>query len=249
MRLNVSGALLLAPICFAQQAPTNCRTPLGVPCHTVHFRDSAWSYQQGLLDLLLDRYAFYTVEAVRSDGSFYLGADVLAHESPFGPATLYLAPGDELVRIFPHNRTFSSRGPLIWHDRPYRRSAENDSVCRTGILHFGNDFRQEGQRSIAGVPVFRWLRGNGQHGDEEIYLAPSLDCLALKFHNVRYNWFFIPVFIQDLEATSVVWGEPDSVFFAIPVGYRQVEDPGLPKLLQYLERQKQFSSNPALRTK
>jgi hypothetical protein len=182
-------------------------------------------YQSWVLDLLLDRYAFYTVEAVRSDGSFYLGADVLAHESPFGPATLYLAPGDELVRIFPHNRTFSSRGPLIWHDRPYRRSAENDSVCRTGIIHFGNDFRQEGQRSIAGVPVFRWVRGNGQHGDEEIYLAPSLDCLALKFHNVRYNWFFIPVFIHDLEATSVVWGEPDSVFFAIPVGYRQVEDP------------------------
>ena len=102
---------------------------------------------------------------------------------------------------------------------------------------------------MVGIFNIGGVRGNGQRGDEEIYLAPSLDCLALKIHNVRCNWFFIPVSIQDLEATSVVWGEPDSGLFVIPVGYRQVEDPGLPNLLRYLEHQKQFSSNPAARTK
>ena len=224
-------ALLLVPICFAQQVPTTCRTSLGVPCYTVHFQTNHWEYfRHGLLDAR--HFTENSVRAERSDGSSY---DSIANSS----VNMYLAARDEVVRIFPSDRTFSSRGPLIWHDRPYRRSAQNDGVCSTGILHWGTDFRQEGQGSIAGVPVFRWVRGNGQHGDQEIYLAPSLDCLALKIREVRCGRFYIPIAIQDTEATSVIWGEPDPGLFVIPASYTQVEDPGLPGLLRFLEPQKQ----------
>jgi hypothetical protein len=230
MSSGMTAAGLLATICFAQHVPTSCRTPFGVPCYTVHFQTDDWEYfRRGPLDIR--HFTQESIQAARSDGSSYQSRSDLS-------VAIYLTSRDEVVRIFPNDRTFSSRSPLIWHDRPYRRSADNDGVCRTGILHWGTDFRQEGQASIAVVPVFRWVRGNGQHGDEEIFLAPSLDCLPLKTRSLRFGRFYIPIAIQDMEATSVIWGEPDPSLFVIPANYKQVEDPGLPSLLRYLDHQR-----------
>ncbi len=138
----------------------------------------------------------------------------------------------------PRDRTFSSREPLIWHDRPYRRSKEGDANCSTGILHSGTDFRETGRDTIAGVPVVKWQRGDGLHWKEEIYLAPSLDCVALRIEEIRRNRWYLPKFSHSVEAIAIEWGEPRPELFAIPAGYRQVEDPALPRLLRFVEQQR-----------
>ena len=224
----------------------DCRTPLGVPCYTIHYENSQW---QNAYKIPPDirHYSLTGVHAVRRDGSSYSTAEWESHvffqgskkSPPF--VDLYLAPQDLVVRIFHKDRTFSSREPLIWHDRPYRRSKDGDANCSSGILHSGTDFRQTGWDTVLGLRAAKWERGDGRYNVEEIYLAPALDCAALKGYTVRRTSWFLPKYVRSFEATSIEWGEPKAELFAVPADYRQVEDPSLPRLLEHIERQKRFS--------
>ena len=234
-------AFLAATVSASAQGPgSDCRTPLGIPCHSIHFKSSQWqNFKNGFLDIRHSRHT--QVRAVRRDGSSYSGGQIQAYAllnkwlEGKTHTHLYLAPEDRVIRILHEKRSFTSREPMIWHDRPYRRSKDGDANCSTGIRHFGVDLRQTGTSTVAGVPVVKWERGDGRSWAEEVYLAPSLDCETLKSYMIRRTPWGPPTFIHSVEATSVEWGEPKAEFFVVPPDYQQIEDPMLP----YLQRGRQ----------
>lgn len=225
---------------FAQQqgqSSTLCRTPLGIPCSTIRYQESQFFFG-GLGDVEYNR--SWSVRAVRSDGSFVTQRDTqslslrgyrLLRDSSF----MYLSPQDELIRVNHGQQTVSGRSPRIWHDRPYRRSKDGDKFCSSGILHNGTDFKLEGESTVAGVPVMKWTRGDKWNGDE-IYLAPSLDCAALKSYTVRRRGWFLPRIVSSSEAISVEFGEPKPELFTVPSEYKRLEDPHQNRLLQFVQR-------------
>jgi hypothetical protein len=137
---------------------------------------------------------------------------------------MYLALPDRVVHVSHKNRTFLRETPRFWHDRPWRRSVEGDALCSTGIRHQGGDFHHTGTETLLGIRTQRWSRPLGNGGEEDIWLAPELDCLMLKRESVRRNALRWPVFIDSKEATSIRWGEPDAKLFVIPPDYREVSD-------------------------
>lgn len=214
---------------WAGEAGTSCRTPLGVPCHTIHSRIENWVFfRTGIFSI--DHYTQEHVEAVRQDGS---GAHQITSENGtlFGQAVrheyagFYLAAQDRIYSLSPGQQTYSSRSPQIWHDRPYRRSKNGDATCSTGILHNGTDFHQAGTETMLGLTVVHWRRSLGYGGREDLYLAPDLDCAVLKYKAVHHTSLHVPKFILSGEATRIDWGEPSPQLFTIPVGYREVANP------------------------
>jgi hypothetical protein len=231
----------LSLIVLAAAAFAECRTPLGQPCYTIEFRQSQWIlFHRGVTDF--QHSSLRRTHAVRGDGSVWGTSEQSGFSLVRGVASgsmstsMYLAPQDRVIRIFPADRTFSSRVPLIWHDRPYRRSAAGDALCVTGIRHNGTDFRHAGTAAVLGIPVQRWMRSLGNGGGEDIWLAPELDCLALKREAVYRNHLRLPTLIDSMEMVSVRWGEPDPQLFRIPPGYREVSDPSLPRLREFVRR-------------
>lgn len=137
---------------------------------------------------------------------------------------LYLSPENAIITVNYNSRTIARREPLIRHDLPYRRAAEHDLTCESGIRHFGTDFSRKSETTVAGIPVVIWRRSLG-NGSEEQYLAPSLDCMPLKTYKILKNQWWLPTFIDSFEASSVQFGEPAADLFALPSGYRQIENP------------------------
>ena len=218
------------------QSSNGCRTPLDVPCFTVTVERGQWR-ARSLRDF---GYATWReTHAVRRDGSW--AGSMTWDFSLRGPLqgertdSMFLMPEGRIVRVFHKDQTFSSRTPLIWHDRPYRRSKPGDTVCSSGILHNGTDFHLAGTDTVAGIPVVKWSR-NYAKLKEDIYLAPSLDCRALKGVQLHLNDWHIPVFRNWMEATAVKLGEPDPAWFMVPGGYREIEDPSLPGLKRFVEK-------------
>jgi hypothetical protein len=223
----------LALVCFSivvhaqtQNATPVCRTPLGIPCHTIRVKTEQWIL--GISDFQHSKAE--RVTATSSDGSIYSMFQsegyVLyrgAYSYP-GSVQIYQASTDQVIRVFPDSRTFSSRAPLIWHDRPYRRSKVGDSTCSTGILHNGTDFKYAGFQNVLGMQTARWHRDRVNGGYEDRYLAVDLDCAELKSKVVSNNWLHVPVFIDSYEANKIEWGEPDQKLFLVPTDYRQVPD-------------------------
>lgn len=243
-----------------------CRTPLGVPCYTIQYSHSQWQFANRVITGVrgadgrteiqrkdsfdrIRRVIRRTAVAVRRDGSRVSRTDE-SRSSDFlggtfkigGPsASMYLAPQDQVVSIFYDDGTFSSRPPLIWHDRPYRRSKDGDTTCSSGILHFGTDFHYAGESSVAGIRVARWVRGSWSSTlDEEEDLAPSLDCACLKTRRIYFSRWHLPIFMDSMEATSVQLGEPKSDLFSIPAGYRQVKDPQEQRLRNHIAQSAKY---------
>jgi len=217
-------------------AQPSCRTSIGIPCYTIRATHTQW---QALAQdpLKISKVTETNVRAVRRDGSFVAFGE-MKEELLFGGllgakqgAQLYLAPENAIVKVNRTEHTISRREPLIWHDLPYRRSADGDSTCQTGIRHFGSDFQLNGNSTVAGVPVVKWSRADGS---EDHYLAPSLDCIELKREKIKRNRLWIPIFTSRWEATSVELGEPKPELFVLPTDYKQVEDPERARLLQFL---------------
>ena len=232
---------ILPLVITAAAAYADCRTPLGLPCYTIEFTQSQWVLFHSLKNLPHHSSTRRT-HALRSDGSVwgrgeYSSFSLTGGSSGRGTSiSMYLAPQDRVIRVFPADRTYSTREPLIWHERPYRRSATGDLVCATGIRHNGTDFRHAGAATVLGIRVQRWYRSLGNGGSEEIWLAPELDCLALKREAVYRNSLRLPSMIDSMEATAVRWGEPDPKLFLLPQGYREIEDPALPRLREFVRR-------------
>ena len=241
-QLQVFAFLATIGCTLAQaQTQTSCRTPLGVPCHTITFQSSQWqTFRNGAL--AIQNHRSTDVHALGRDGSryhsrhpqafvFFGGSEKLGEQISF-----YSGPDDRIVRIFHDKRSFSRREPVIWHDRPYRLSKDGDQGCKSGIRHYGTDFRQTGIGAIAGVPVVKWERGDGYYFAEEVHLAPSLDCATLKLYSIRRTSWHFPQYVRSIEAKSIEWGDPRPDLFLVPAGYQQVEDPSRAGLLRFVER-------------
>jgi hypothetical protein len=193
---------------------------------------------------------FYRQSAYSSDGS--VASEITFEHIPLIGANeiesrmseLYLRPADRVVRVFYKDHTFSSREPIIWHDRPFRRSKNNDTTCASGILHSGTDFTLTGEHTILGIKAFRWYRALEYGGYEEQYLAPALDCLCLRAAQVHRNVFRIPFFTSGIEVTSVKFGEPNRALFQVPTDYRQVPDPYGERLRRFVEANGRRASTP-----
>jgi hypothetical protein len=185
-----------------------CRTGIGIPCYTIQGEETQWQlFRDGITDLREYR-SVYT-RAVRPDGSTVSLSDG-SLERPFRRtkidhhfSTLFLAPINELLSVDRQQKTISRREPLIWHDLPYRRAANGDYSCTTGILHFGTHYKMIGTGFVAGVPTVRWYGRNGANGFDEIDLAPSLDCIPLKTYRIHRNSFYVPTFVD-------TWKRPPS---------------------------------------
>lgn len=224
-RLLLAGAIALAVW------GADCRTPLGVPCSTIRFEQTQWQFfRDGPLDY--SHYTETTLKAVRRDGSFVDRIERQQMRKWSGRETqaaalvsMYLAPDDQVIRIDHGAGTISRREPLIWNDRPYRYSSPGDRTCASGIRHWGAHFFLRGTDTVAGVAVIRWTGANPGGGYTEVFLAPSLDCRPLKTHVVLRKFGVLPTFISTTEAVSVELGEPKPELFAVPSGYREVEDP------------------------
>jgi len=250
-----------------QSVSTDCTTPLGIPCYTIQYSTSQWQFskpvlhvqrtangrvetiQQGALPDRFTRIVSHWTTAVRRDGSILYRTDDSWSFSLFGrpsfnagpQASLYLAPTDQVVRIQHSDRTVSFRLPLIWHDRPFRRSKDGDKNCSSGILHFGTDFQYAGDTIIAGIPVSKWVRGSfWAKLHEEVYLASSLDCTCLKASKLFRNAWHLPTVVNSMVVSSVRLGEPDPKLFEIPAGFRQVQDSSEQRLRDFMARQAQF---------
>ena len=223
---------------LSQQAP--CRTPLGVPCYTLRGEYTQWqAFREGWTDIR--QFKTLSLSAVRRDGSNVTVRDG-SHGDLFDSAAvrwktalLFLAPDKSIVTLNHTAQTISRREPLIWHDLPYRRSIDGDAICSSGIRHSGTDFTMAGTATVLGIPVVKWRRSLSNGGSEEQYLAPSLDCIALKLNRTYKNNWWIPTLIDSWEVTSVTLGEPAPGLFALPAGYRPVEDPRRGQLLMYLD--------------
>jgi hypothetical protein len=225
--------LLIPPAALAAEPPAMCETPLGVPCYSIRTEWSQWIFfKKGTTDI--DHQTGQFVNALRSDGSTYANAIMTGNQA----VSLYLAPTDKVVKIFSLDATYSSREPLIWHDRPYRRSKTGDGTCSTGILHYGTDFHLDPRSSeMLGLRVVHWNRPSANGGYEDIYMAPDVDCVPLKHTTVHHNTWHVPTFVRTEEATHVEWQDPSSTLFTIPATYREIEDPALPGLRRFLTAQ------------
>lgn len=222
--LLLFGALLMT----TSGAAADCRTPLGIPCYTIHYK----SEQKSLFRLDFGAFATSSTDntfARRSDGSSYHGirrvhSDLTHGQLPaYRTNTIYDAKANRVLVILPDQEEFNMRAPRYWHDRPYRRSNEGDATCATGILHQGTDFQQSGTESILGRKAVLWRRELQYGGSEELWLAPELDCIALKMRRVSRNWLRLPEMVESMEATSVELTEPPAHFFNVPAGYREVQ--------------------------
>ena len=231
--------LVISTGMLSASAQANCTTPLGVPCVVVQFINEQWSMLHRGINY--GHFKTYGQMAWSSDGSFaYQGKDekipLLGDSQVFAShAELYLGPSDRVVRILYGDHTFSRREPIIWHDRPYRRSKPNDATCASGILHSGTDFQVQGQETILWLKTFRWYRPLENGGYEEQFLAPALDCLSLRSVRVYKNFLRFPVMTDRGEVTSIHFGEPDRAVFQIPADYKEVPDPGAEGLRRFVE--------------
>jgi hypothetical protein len=223
-------------------APTDCTTPLHVPCMVVQFVNEQWSVLHRGINYHHTKW--YQQVAYGSDGSVaseYKSENIPLIGAPetFAPtAQLYLRPSDRVVRIMHADRQYSTRDPIIWHDRPYRRAKANDPTCASGILHSGTDFHVDGEHTILGVKTFRWYRPLEYGGHEEQFLAPALDCLSLRSVAVYQNVLRFPVFTNRKEVKSIHFGEPDRALFQIPADYKEVPDPSAERLRHFVETNK-----------
>jgi hypothetical protein len=185
-------------------------------------------FRSGISDV--QRFRTDRLSAVRGDGSALsiINSDqfTLTGGRQIGKTqvSMYLAPTDQLIVIDHDEKLISIREAGMGHQPPYRLSADGDSDCAKGIQHFGTQYHLAGQETIAGIPVVKWTAG-----DDELYLAPSLDCNPLKITRIRRNSWHLPIFFDSLEALSVEFGEPRPELFLIPKGYRAVE----PRLAQF----------------
>jgi hypothetical protein len=240
--------MLLLPGVLSAASPRDCTTRLGVPCMIVESVREQWSVLTTGINYHHSK--TYHKTAYGSTGS-------IAHEVTFEKipligtaevagrgAELYLWPSDRVVRIFHSDRKFSSREPMIWHDRPYRRAKDGDKTCASGILHSGTDFQETGEHTILGMKTFRWYRPLEYGGYEEQFLAPALDCLALRSVLVQRNVLRFPVFTNRSEVISIKFGEPDRALFDIPAGYQEVPDPSAERLRRFVEANQGRASVP-----
>lgn len=218
------------PLCSvtAQQQPTDCHDVIGIPCSTIVYEHSQWQFGTQWEGWFTHHTSRDTI-AHRSDGSSAVWA-------ANGDAFLYVAPSDQVIHLNNHAKTISHRPPLIWHDRPFRRSKEGDGQCAIGIRHSGTDFHPSGDAVVAGIPVKKWERGDGWFWHEEEFLAPSLDCAALKVYQIRRNRWLIPLYSDSVEVQSVRLGEPGPSLFAVPTNYQEVKDPSEDQLREFVAR-------------
>ena len=118
--------MLLLPGLLSGASPDDCATPLRVACMTVESLDEQWSVLHRGLNF--QHFNVRQITAYSANGS--VAQQVTFENIPLIGATeifgrngeLYLGPSDRVVRLFHKDRTFSSREPIIWHDRPYRRA-------------------------------------------------------------------------------------------------------------------------------
>jgi hypothetical protein len=238
---KVSGMNVLCRLALCAAAALSlsaeCRTSLGVPCFTARITQTQWQlFRNGPADIR--KFVRTSVDAVREDSSS-VTVQESSYGSPFNTAerpqkvsSLYLAPDKQIVFLDHNARTIGRREPLSWQDLPYRRSKNGDTHCESGIRHSGTDFTRGETAVVAGIPAVRWYRSLANGGSEEIYLAPSVDCLTLKARTTMKNEWHLPVFINTMEVTSVELGEPRADLFALPSDYREIEHPHRQRLLR-----------------
>jgi hypothetical protein len=204
-----------------------CRTPLGIPCYTIQLETSLRQIFKPARRNI-SHFTESAIVAVRRDGSFVRFSQgqhlsvFLRGSTDTGPvSTLYLAPLDRVVSIDHWRHTAAFHPPRTWQDRPWRRSTDGDSECASGIRHFGADFKRVGGAWVAGIPVVRWTRKIAQDGDQDVYLAPSLDCYPLKTYATIRNRWLIPIYTESVGAVWVKLGEPDPALFALPASSKR----------------------------
>ncbi len=199
-----------------------CRTPLGIPCYTIQLETSLRQIFKPARRNI-SHFTEGAIVAVRRDGSFVRFSQgqhlsvFLGSSTDTGPvSTLYLAPLDRVAAVDHRRHTAAFHPPRTWQDRPWRRSTDGDSECATGIRHFGADFKRVSGASVAGIPVVRWTRKIALDSDQDVYLAPSLDCYPLKTYATIRNRWLIPIYTESVEAVWVKLGDPAPALFALP---------------------------------
>ena len=214
--------------CLGAQKLSACHTPLDVPCYIVHGSSTLLRIaapQAFNFDQIKSNYT----RALRRDGSsVYKNEYSISRwfniERGKGTAVdYYLADRKEIVHVEEAARTISRREPVTSSDVPHRNSVKGDETCETAIRHFGNGFRMTDNATVAATHVVKWTRPLGK-GRQDVYLAPSLDCIPLKSYRLERNALNLPVYRESDEATSVELREPGHELFKLPVGYRLVND-------------------------
>jgi hypothetical protein len=247
--MRVYALVAISAGMLSGSAPTTCTTPLRLPCMVVQSVNEKWSVLNRGVNYRHSR--SYQQIASASDGSVawetkFEEVPLIGESKVFAPtAALYLRPSDSVVHVMHADRKFSKRDPIIWQDRPYKRSKANDATCASGILHSGTDFQQTGEHTILGIKTFRWYRPLEYGGYEEQFLAPSLDCVPLRGQYVHRNMLRIPVLTNRTEVISIKFGEPDRTLFDIPAGYKEVPDTSAERVRRFVKANKRPVSLPA----
>lgn len=129
---------------------------------------------------------------------------------------LYNPAGHQYLIVDPRNKVVRSRSL----DSTLHPRSRSDEYCVTGIRHFGTHFRANGKASIAGLSAARWIGSAGPNAEEEIFLAPELDCSVIRSRTVYKSEWGIPNKIVTVELEKYQLGEPPAALFQPPAGYR-----------------------------
>jgi hypothetical protein len=150
--------------------------------------------------------------------------------------SMYMSATDQAITADYQRKEVHIRKARTAGERMTGWTGTNDADCASSVYNvIGTHLRRSGVGVVAGLPVIRWKGGNNSGGEQEFDLAPSLNCAILK----RREWVFdesnIPIFISNLEAAAVWFGEPATHLFSLPTDFKiDVENDGGPNLLDRL---------------
>jgi hypothetical protein len=204
-------------------AAPECRTPYNnAPCFTLRYSQSMWAFMKSPVREFV-KTEHKGLLAVRADGSMvsqteqpdrFALRDRRQHSGP--TTTLYLAEGNRLVHD--NQGSFDDYRhvpPLVWNDRPSRRTPEGDTRCAAVARGFGVAMSADGTGRLLGQAVTKW-KHTAPLIEVTLALAPGLDCQALSYSRIEYRYKWVPVRHELFEATSVTIGDPDAALFAVP---------------------------------
>ena len=192
------------------------------PCRTVRYHTFSFGSGLGFEGITRSEW----IEAVDHDGSE--STTVIAARRRywfFPPKTERKA---ELV-LRKENRTVyidHARGVYEMHlggankKRPYWE--EDDSLCSHTASHHAYLSGRLPDSMIAGVHVVGYRGRDHRGADYEVYFAPSIGCVQMRFQMVMRGLFGWKAAEYEMVVDSYEIGPPSSTLFTVPSGYRQV---------------------------
>jgi hypothetical protein len=205
------------------KGPGGCVVRYGnTPCRTVHYHTVSFGSGLGFEGTTRSE----RTEAVDHDGSECTAVVAARRRYWFFPpkterkTELVLRKENRTVYIDHERRTFETH--VGGANKAWSYWEEDDSLCSHTASRATYLSGRLPDSVIAGVHVVGY-RGRDHRGAEyEVYFAPSIGCVQMRFQMVMRGLFGWKTAEYEMVVDSYEIGPPSSSLFAVPTGYRQV---------------------------